>query len=123
MIEQTKESDKNLSPARERLWEHLKDKKLFNLPFRIEYPMGKIGADFYCDPLRLAIRIEENDQELKKQRQNGSGEGSSIPDIKVLRFEETDIEFSIEEVIESIKWECALRHLKLESKLQEQKPK
>jgi very-short-patch-repair endonuclease len=123
MFEQENKSGINSSAAKVKLWEYLKDNKLFNLPFRIEYPMGKIGADFYCDPLRLAIRIEEDDQELKRQRQNVSGEGSSIPDIKVLRFEETDIEFSIEEVIESIKWECALRHLKLESKLQEQKPK
>lgn len=116
MFEQDKESGNNLSPAREKLWEHLKDKKLFNLPFQVEYPIDQICVDFYCDPLKMAIIIDGEVQELEGQPQYEAGKELGNQDIKIVHCGEKDIDFNIDEVIESIKWECALRHLELENK-------
>lgn len=119
LFEQANELDKEMTAARAKLWEYLKGKKLFNLPFQIEYPIDQINADFYCDPLKLAIRIDKDDQELNKQKFSDAWNRSSNRDIKLLHIEERDIEINIDEVIESIKWECALRHLELDGPIYE----
>ena len=64
-----------LTPAEERLWKALQQKRLCNLKFRCQHPIGKFIVDFCCPQHRLVIELDgeihnqqiEYDQERSHQ--------------------------------------------------------
>ena len=47
-----------MSPAEVRLWALLKNRKLANLRFRNQAPIGNYVADFYCPEARLVVEVD-----------------------------------------------------------------
>jgi very-short-patch-repair endonuclease len=95
----------NLTPAEAIMWKALQNKQLEGRKFRRQHSVGKYVLDFYCPSERLAVELdgaghytlhggfhdEERDEYLQKLN------------IRVVRFENKEVYFSLEMVLEEIK--------------------
>jgi very-short-patch-repair endonuclease len=46
------------TPAEQILWRHLRGKRMCNVKFRRQHPIGPYVVDFYCHSARLAIELD-----------------------------------------------------------------
>ena len=53
-----KQLRENMTDAESKLWDFLKNKKLNQLKFRRQHPIGIYIVDFYCHSLSLIIEID-----------------------------------------------------------------
>ena len=49
---------KNMTPAEQRLWKHLRGKRLGGYRFRRQQPLGQYVLDFVCVDAKLVIEID-----------------------------------------------------------------
>ncbi len=49
---------KNMTPAEQRLWKHLRGKRLGGYRFRRQQPLGQYILDFICVDAKLVIEID-----------------------------------------------------------------
>lgn len=49
---------KNMTPAEQRLWKHLRGKRLGGYRFRRQQPLGQYILDFVCVDAKLVIEID-----------------------------------------------------------------
>ena len=84
------------------LWNYLKKKQVRGYDFDRQKPIGNYIVDFYCKDLNLAIEVDgeshygrEGRDKLKDKRLNELG-------VSVLRFDDRDIIYKLDKVIESI---------------------
>jgi very-short-patch-repair endonuclease len=102
---------RNMTEAELVLWQILKEKKLCGYKFRRQHSIGYYIADFYCPSERLIIELDGQHHytpegiEKDKERDNHL----NIMDIKVLRFENSQVLNHLTEVLKIIK-----KHLKHE---------
>jgi len=86
--------------AEEILWEFLRNRKLGNFKFRRQYPLEPHIVDFYCPERKLQIELDRsvhmdpNRARLDIERTRRLEEKG----IKVLRFQNEDVEQSLEDV-------------------------
>ena len=57
----------NMTPAENKVWNFLKEKKVLGLRFRAQHPMGFFIADFYCHKISLIIEIDGEIHNVKDQ--------------------------------------------------------
>jgi len=85
------------------VWNELKGHKMRGYQFMRQKPIKKYIVDFYCSKLKLIIEVDEESHyskpEKDKKRQN---ELESLG-LSFLRFDDLDIKFKMEEVLEKIK--------------------
>ena len=69
------------TPAEQRLWERLRDRRLDDAKFRRQHPVGRFVADFACVEARLIVELEggvhrlrEVEDALRKQQIEAQGE-------------------------------------------------
>ena len=86
------------------LWNHLKGKKIGGFKFRRQYSIANYIVDFYCTEKRLAIELDGAGHftEEGKEQDNYRDQELKQMDIKVLRFENKQIEENIDEVLKTI---------------------
>lgn len=84
------------------LWEYLRDRKILGKYFRRQHPYGIYILDFYCFESSLVIEVDGlihlNSQEYDKERT----EYLESSGLKVLRFDNDDIDSRIEWVLSKI---------------------
>jgi len=96
---------KNPTEAEEKLWEHLRAKRLCGYKFRRQHPLGGFILDFYCAERRLAIEVDgavHRDHDQSEYDQNRSRILGEM-DIAVIRFWNSDVTDNIENIIAKIK--------------------
>ncbi len=49
---------KHLTPAEHKVWQLVRNRQLFGLRFRRQYPVGPFVVDFYCAELRFIMEID-----------------------------------------------------------------
>ena len=84
------------------LWNYLKKKQMLGYDFDRQRPIDNYIVDFYCKDLRLAIEVDgesrygrEDRDRLRDKRLNELG-------VTLLRFDNLDIIYKLDQVIESI---------------------
>jgi very-short-patch-repair endonuclease len=84
------------------LWNYLKKKQVRGYDFDRQKPIDNYIVDFYCKDLNLAIEVDgeshygrEEKDKLKDKRLKELG-------VRVLRFDDRDIIYKLDKVIESI---------------------
>lgn len=93
------------------LWRELRDRRLQNLKFRRQVPIGPFIVDFYCAEKKLIIELDgfvHEDQEVQIQdhrrerfiRDNG---------YRVLRFTNDEANDDMEKVLRTIRTVCSER--------------
>jgi very-short-patch-repair endonuclease len=92
-----------LTPAEEKLWNGISNKKL-GVKFRRQHPVNIFIVDFYCHQLKLVIEIDGEVHNETEQRDYDIGRTEELErfGIKVIRFANGEVLNSIENVLRKI---------------------
>ncbi len=110
---------KSGTPAEEKLWQILRNRKVTNLKFRRQHPIGYFIVDFYCDEKKLIIEIDGSIHDVveNKEYDLNRQEELTAAGYKIIRFRNEKVLKNIEEVIERIKDEVSVSDKRLTSPL------
>jgi very-short-patch-repair endonuclease len=95
---------RSMTKAEAVLWKRLKNRKLFNTKFRRQQPINIFIVDFYCHEYRLVIEVDGDihNDEIANQYDLGRTEVLNKFGLKVIRFTNDQILYSIDSVINEI---------------------
>jgi very-short-patch-repair endonuclease len=101
----------NMTKAEAVLWKRLKDRKLFTAKFRRQHPINIFIVDFYCHEYRLVIEVDGDihNDEIVLQYDLGRTEVLNKYGLKIIRFTNDQILYSIDAVINGILQEITER--------------
>ncbi|MBU0646403.1 endonuclease domain-containing protein [Patescibacteria group bacterium] len=87
------------------LWKEISNKKLNGFKFRRQHGIGDYIADFYCPEAKLVIELDGDSHFEESGIQHDKIRTQQIEQnqIKIIRFNNTDIRDSIEGVIDTIR--------------------
>ncbi len=87
------------------LWNYLKKKQVRGYDFDRQKPIDNYIVDFYCKDLNLAIEIDGESHYGREERDKLKDKRLKELGVSVLRFDDLDIIYKLDKVIESIeKW-------------------
>ena len=96
-----------MTPAEEKLWQYLRNKRLNGLKFRRQHPLGPFIADFYCAEYRLVVEV---DGPIHLQRSAEDAERTAQFEAfgyHVMRLRNEEILNNIDEVLRQIGAVCS----------------
>jgi very-short-patch-repair endonuclease len=94
---------KNMTISEKLLWEKLKGKQINGLRFRRQHPIEFFIADFYCHEIRLVVEIDGEVHNENQEYDDGRSAEMEKFDIKIIRFNNDEVENDIEKIISEIK--------------------
>ena len=102
---------RSMTKAEAVLWKKLKDRKLFPTKFRRQHPIIIFIVDFYCHEYRLVIEVDGDihNDEIVIQYDSIRTDVLNNLGLKVIRFSNDQILFSLNSVIEKIQREITER--------------
>ena len=87
--------------AEDRLWHELRGRRLDNIKFRRQVPMGRYVADFVCAEARLIVEIDGSQHAESRHDQERDGE-LKARGFRVLRFWNDDVLKELDAVCDTI---------------------
>ena len=102
--EKRKHLRNNSTGAEILLWTYLKQSQLKGIKFRRQQSIGNYIVDFYCPEEKLAIELDGEfhfDEEVKIYDRERTNYINKLG-IKVLRFENQEVLYNLENVLKSI---------------------
>jgi len=95
----------NATTPEKMLWERLKGRQLENRKFRRQHSIGHFILDFYCPEEKLCIELDGKHHSDQKNQIHDELRDDLLNDlgIKVLRFQNHEVLYSIESVLKFIK--------------------
>ena len=103
---QAKNLRKEMTPAEQKLWQHLRNRRLFKSKFRGQHPVGRFILDLYCHEYFLIVEVDGGIHELQTERDQLRTEWLQQQGYKVIRFKNEDAIFNIEGVLTEIARVC-----------------
>ena len=97
------------TPAEQKLWERLRNRRLKGLKFRRQHPLGPYIADFYCAAHRLVVELDGGIHEQQREEDARRTAYFEAYGYKVLRFRNEEVEEDIEGVLRRIAEACGAR--------------
>ena len=99
----------NLTDAENALWQELRGKKILGLRFRVQHPIYRYIADFYCHKAKLVIEIDGDSHKRRQQKLTDRIRTEDLTKFGLteLRFSNEEIEMNLDIVVEQIKREVA----------------
>jgi len=93
------------------LWKKLRDRNVFNTKFRRQHPISIFIVDFYCHEYKLVIEVDGDihNDEIACQYDLGRTEVLNKFGLKVIRFTNNQILYSLDSVIGKIHKEITER--------------
>jgi len=93
------------------LWKKLRDRNVFSIKFRRQHPVYNFIVDFYSHEYKLVIEVDGDihNDEIASQYDLGRTEVLNNFGLKVIRFTNNQILYSLDSVIEKIQREIAKR--------------
>ncbi|MCP4523171.1 MAG: DUF559 domain-containing protein [Candidatus Gracilibacteria bacterium] len=88
----SKELRENQTDAEELLWEALRNRKLNNLKFRRQYPLGRYIADFYCHEIGIVIELDGKIHEFQEEYDKIRDEIITTHGIKIIRIKNEQLQ-------------------------------
>ncbi len=104
-----KELRNHMTRAEELLWNRLSGKQIENVRFRRQHPIDIFIADFYCHQARLVVELDGPIHENRREYDEGRTAEMGKHNLKVIRFNNYDVETDIETVILKIEAEVRSR--------------
>jgi len=104
LIERSREMRHVSTPAEQTLWRYLRNRRMDELKFRRQHPIGRFILDFYCEDLKLAIEVDGSGHLESDQEQYDAVRTQALNDlgIQVLRFWNDDVLERTELVLDEI---------------------
>jgi very-short-patch-repair endonuclease len=93
---------KTPTDAEQHLWNHLRNKQLFDLKFRRQQPMGHYIVDFVCFQKRIIIEVDGGQHAENKRKDTQRDSWLRQNGFKILHFWNNDILKNIDGVLEVI---------------------
>ena len=84
------------------LWNYLKKKQMRGYDFDSQKPIDNYIVDFYCKELKLAIEIDGESHYGKEYRDKIRDKRLNKLGITVLRFDDLDVRYKLDQVLEEI---------------------
>jgi len=104
--QQAKNLRKEMTPAEQKLWQHLRNRRLFELKFRRQHPVGRFILDFYCYEHPLIVEVDGGIHELQTERDQMPTEWLQQQGYRVIRFKNEEVISNIEGVLTGIARVC-----------------
>ncbi len=92
----------NMTFAENFLWEKLSGKQICGLRFRRQHPIEFYIADFYCHKARLVIELDGEIHSQQAEYDDGRSAEMEKYGIKVIRFNNNQVENDIDTVVSEI---------------------
>jgi len=106
LLAKARELRKNLTPAEERLWFHLRDRRFAGLKFRRQQTIGAFIVDFFCSKVKLVIELD-GETHLGNEAKDTHRDGwLSQQGYRVLRYYNTQVFDELDAVLEDIWRAC-----------------
>ena len=80
-----------LTPAEEILWQALRGRKLNQLKFRCQHPVGRFIVDFYCPSAKLVIEVDGDIHNQQQSYDQARTEQMQAFGYRVLRFTNEEV--------------------------------
>lgn len=105
IFKKASELRKTETQAEKLLWLRLNKNQLLGLQFRRQHPINRFIADFYCPKIKLVIEIDGSIHELPENKTYDIVRTELLKEfgIMVIRFDNEQIIYNSDEVIEKIK--------------------
>lgn len=93
------------TPAEKKIWDFLRNRKVINVKFRRQHPIGYFIVDFFCEEKKLIIEIDGSihDLEENKKYDKDRQEELELAGYNMIRFTNDDVINNVNKVIEKIK--------------------
>lgn len=104
VFEKARELRKNMTPAEEALWKHLKKRQMKGFKFRRQHPISEFIADFYCHSIKLVIEVDGGIHKLNSQTEYDIKRTDEMNQfgITVIRFTNEQVIKEIDEVLKEL---------------------
>ncbi len=80
-----------MTPAEERLWNSLRDRRLRGLKFRAQHALDRFVLDFYCASARLVVEVDGAVHDGQVERDHARTATLEAHGLHVLRFHNKEI--------------------------------
>lgn len=104
--QRARELRQEMTPAEEKLWQQLRNRKLAGLKFRRQHPVGRFIVDFYCPACRLVVEIDGDIHDRQRERDAVRTEDLAAYGYRLLRFRNEQVLNDLETVLTAIKAAC-----------------
>jgi len=94
---------KNSTLAEILLWNELKSRKMLGYQFMRQKPIKRYIVDFFCSKLKLIIEIDGDSHYGKEEKDKKRQEELEGLGLSFLRFDDLDVKFKMDEVVNGIK--------------------
>lgn len=91
---------KDLTAEERQIWNHIKDRKLYNLKFKKHTEIGKYSANFYCPQIEFIIEIDNDKHTIKYEKTRI--EYLQSVGVTSLRFTSSEIKSDLNEILKKI---------------------
>ncbi len=111
VVEHARGMRKNPTSAEQMLWQAIRGRKVNQLYFRRQRPVGKYILDFYCETLGLGIEVDGgyHDRALKECDAERE-QYLRIRGVTIMRFRNEDILMNLDQCLEQISSYVPLHH-------------
>jgi very-short-patch-repair endonuclease len=105
ITERARQLRKGQTAAEEKLWAHLRNRRLSGANFRRQQPIGRYIADFYCHEARLVVELQGGIHNRANQRDYDNVRKMVIEQlgIKILSFNNKEVTQDLERILTEIK--------------------
>lgn len=100
--ERAKKLRKNMTQTEIMLWLELKGKKMRGYDFDRQRPIDNYIVDFYCKDLMLALEIDGESHYGNEKKDNKRQKKIESYGVKFLRFDNLEVRYKMEMVLERI---------------------
>jgi very-short-patch-repair endonuclease len=104
--QRAKELRKHMTAAENLLWERLRSRRLNDLKFRRQAPLGPFIADFYCSEHRLVVEVDGDVHESQVEYDQARTEQFESYGYRVIRTSNQEVSENIESVLSRITRAC-----------------
>jgi very-short-patch-repair endonuclease len=100
-----KELRNNPTPAEAVLWKHLQRRQMLGKKFRRQFSISRYIVDFFCVDCGIAIELDGAPHFQEPQAEYDAERTTYLTEsgIRVLRFENRDVQRNLEAVLETIR--------------------
>jgi very-short-patch-repair endonuclease len=107
LVERAREMRTQMPAAELRLWSKLRGDQINGLRFRRQHRIGSYLADFYCHAAKLAIELDGDSHDERREYDEKRTYWINQSGIEVIRFTNDDVMRNLVSVIDVIAARCS----------------
>ncbi|MFZ2362425.1 MAG: DUF559 domain-containing protein [Anaerolineae bacterium] len=106
ILERARELRQPQTPAEQRLWAAIRDRRLEGYKFRRQHPIDRFIVDFFCHECSLVIEVDGDSHVLQAEYDQARTEWLNDHGYTVIRFTNQDVHQRFPAVVQAIHEEC-----------------